>query len=638
MFGFYRVATCSPVVKVADAEFNTARILELAEKAAAHSASVVLFPELAVTAYSCGDLFHNETLLNAAEHAVSRIAEKSASLPSVFIVGAPVRRQNRLFNAAVVIQHGRLCGIVPKTNLPNYREFYEKRYFSSGYGIRNATADFAGQTEIPFGTDLIFRSESELVFGIEICEDMWSTVPPSSYLALNGATLILNPSASNELVGKADYRRELVRGQSARCVAAYAYVSAGVSESTMDTVCGGHSIAAENGTVLLDSERFSREDALYITDFDLARIQGARLSDSPFANSTEMNPHTEYRILKLEPAPVPELKEIERKVPRLPFVPSSDAARDERCQEIFAIQSAGLAKRIEHTHAEKAVIGISGGLDSTLALLVCVNTMKLIGRTPEDVLAITMPGFGTTGRTYNNAVNLCRLLGVELREIGIKDACMEHFRSIGHDPEDHSVVYENAQARERTQILMDVANQAGGFVVGTGDLSEIAMGWCTYNADHMSMYAVNCSVPKTLIRYLIAYVGDHSEQAVRDILRDIIDTPVSPELLPAADDGTIRQKTEDIIGPYEIHDFFLYHFMKYGASPEKILFLAKRAFGKEYPEEKLKTFLKTFIRRFFSQQFKRSCSTDGPKVGTISLSPRGDWRMPSDASPLAWSF
>lgn len=638
MFGFYRVATCSPVVKVADAEFNTARILELAEKAAAHSASVVLFPELAVTAYSCGDLFHNETLLNAAEHAVSRIAEKSASLPSVFIVGAPVRRQNRLFNAAVVIQHGRLCGIVPKTNLPNYREFYEKRYFSSGYGIRNATADFAGQTEIPFGTDLIFRSGSELVFGIEICEDMWSTVPPSSYLALNGATLILNPSASNELVGKADYRRELVRGQSARCVAAYAYVSAGVSESTMDTVCGGHSIAAENGTVLLDSERFSREDALYVTDFDLARIQGARLSDSPFANSAEMNPHTDYRILKLEPAPVPELKEIERKVPRLPFVPSSDAARDERCQEIFAIQSAGLAKRIEHTHAEKAVIGISGGLDSTLALLVCVNTMKLIGRTPEDVLAITMPGFGTTGRTYNNAVNLCRLLGVELREIGIKDACMEHFRSIGHDPEDHSVVYENTQARERTQILMDVANQAGGFVVGTGDLSEIAMGWCTYNADHMSMYAVNCSVPKTLIRYLIAYVGDHSEQAVRDILRDIIDTPVSPELLPAADDGTIRQKTEDIIGPYEIHDFFLYHFMKYGASPEKILFLAKRAFGKEYPEEKLKTFLKTFIRRFFSQQFKRSCSTDGPKVGTISLSPRGDWRMPSDASPQAWSF
>lgn len=638
MFGFYRVATCSPVVKVADAEFNTARILELAEKAAAHSASVVLFPELAVTAYSCGDLFHNETLLNAAEHAVARIAEKSASLPSVFIVGAPVRRQNRLYNAAVVIQHGRLCGIVPKTNLPNYREFYEKRYFSSGYGIRNATADFAGQTEIPFGTDLIFRSGSELVFGIEICEDMWSTVPPSSYLALNGATLILNPSASNELVGKADYRRELVRGQSARCVAAYAYVSAGVSESTMDTVCGGHSIAAENGTVLLDSERFSREDALYVTDFDLARIQGARLSDSPFANSAEMNPHTDYRILKLEPAPVPELKEIERKVPRLPFVPSSDAARDERCQEIFAIQSAGLAKRIEHTHAEKAVIGISGGLDSTLALLVCVNTMKLIGRTPEDVLAITMPGFGTTGRTYNNAVNLCRLLGVELREIGIKDACMEHFRSIGHDPEDHSVVYENAQARERTQILMDVANQAGGFVVGTGDLSEIAMGWCTYNADHMSMYAVNCSVPKTLIRYLIAYVGDHSEQAVRDILRDIIDTPVSPELLPAADDGTIRQKTEDIIGPYEIHDFFLYHFMKYGASPEKILFLAKRAFGKEYPEEKLKTFLKTFIRRFFSQQFKRSCSTDGPKVGTISLSPRGDWRMPSDASPQAWSF
>ena len=637
MFGFYRVATCSPVVKVADAEFNTARILELAEKAAAHSASVVLFPELAVTAYSCGDLFHNETLLNAAEHAVSRIAEKSASLPSVFIVGAPVRRQNRLFNAAVVIQHGRLCGIVPKTNLPNYREFYEKRYFSSGYGIRNATADFAGQTEIPFGTDLIFRSGSELVFGIEICEDMWSTVPPSSYLALNGATLILNPSASNELVGKADYRRELVRGQSARCVAAYAYVSAGVSESTMDTVCGGHSIAAENGTVLLDSERFSREDALYVTDFDLARIQGARLSDSPFANSAEMNPHTDYRILKLEPAPVPELKEIERKVPRLPFVPSSDAARDERCQEIFAIQSAGLAKRIEHTHAEKAVIGISGGLDSTLALLVCVNTMKLIGRTPEDVLAITMPGFGTTGRTYNNAVNLCRLLGVELREIGIKDACMEHFRSIGHDPEDHSVVYENAQARERTQILMDVANQAGGFVVGTGDLSEIAMGWCTYNADHMSMYGVNSGVPKTLVRWVIQTAAENEAfSSSRECLQSILDTPISPELLPPDEKGNILQQTEDVVGPYALHDFFLYYAIRFGYPPKKVFDLCCIAFEDDFSCETILKWLKNFYRRFWTQQFKRNCMPDGVKIGSIALSPRGDWRMPSDAQYKAW--
>ncbi len=638
MFGFYRVASCSPMVKVADTAFHTKHILALAEKASAQSASIALFPELAVCAYSCGDLFHNETLLNAAEDAVAEIARKTASLPVILVIGAPVRFGGRLFNAALVIRNGSIRGIVPKTNLPNYREFYEKRYFSSGFGITHATVDFAGQPEIPFGTDLLFRAGKELVFGIEICEDMWSTIPPSSHLALDGALLILNPSASDELVGKADYRRELVRNQSARCVAAYAYVSSGVGESTMDTVCGGHCISAENGTVLLDSPRFLREDAMYLTDFDLARLRAARLSDSPYADCAERDGTHSRRIPDLGEPLVPETGDIQREVPRLPFVPQSDACRDERCAEIFAIQSAGLAKRIEHTGAKKAVIGISGGLDSTLALLVCVNTMKLLGRPMTDTLAITMPGFGTTGRTYRNAVNLCGLLGVELREIGIKEACLEHFRSIGHNPDQHNVVYENAQARERTQILMDVANQAGGFVVGTGDLSEIAMGWCTYNADHMSMYAVNCSVPKTLIRYLIAWVGDRSEAPVRDILRDIIDTPVSPELLPAAPDGTIRQKTEDIIGPYEIHDFFLYHFIKYGAPPEKLLFLAERAFGDEYPTEKLRMFLRTFLRRFFSQQFKRSCSTDGPKVGSISLSPRGDWRMPSDASAQAWNI
>ena len=638
MFGFYRVASCSPMVKVADTAFNAKHILALAEKAAANSATIALFPELAVSAYSCGDLFHNETLLNAAEDAVAEIARKTAGLSVILVVGAPVRFNGRLFNAALVIRNGSIRGIVPKTNLPNYREFYEKRHFSSGGGIAQAAVDFAGQSEIPFGTDLLFRAGKELAFGIEICEDMWSTIPPSSHLALDGALLILNPSASDELVGKADYRRELVRNQSARCVAAYAYASSGVGESTMDTVCGGHCIAAENGSVLLDSPRFLREDAIYFTDFDLARLRAARLSDSPYADSAARDGTPGRRVLQLGEPLVPELSDIQREVPRLPFVPQSDACRDERCAEIFAIQSAGLAKRIEHTGAKKAVIGISGGLDSTLALLVCVNTMKLLGRPMTDTLAVTMPGFGTTGRTYRNAVNLCGLLGVELREIGIKEACLEHFRSIGHDPDEHNVVYENAQARERTQILMDVANQAGGFVVGTGDLSEIAMGWCTYNADHMSMYAVNCSVPKTLIRYLIAWVGDRSEAPVRDILRDIIDTPVSPELLPAAPDGTIRQKTEDIIGPYEIHDFFLYHFIKYGAPPEKLLFLAERAFGNEYPETKLRTFLRTFLRRFFSQQFKRSCSTDGPKVGSISLSPRGDWRMPSDAAAQAWNI
>ena len=636
MFGFYRIATCVPELRVADPEFNIARILELTEKAADEDSSVILFPELAVTAYSCGDLFHNGALLRGAEKAVEHFCRAAAGLKSILTVGAPVRFQDRLFNAALVIQSGRILGIVPKTHLPNYREFYEKRYFSSGFGIRNAALDYAGQTQIPFGTDLLFDCGGELRFGVEICEDMWSTVPPSCYQALGSATLLLNISASNELVGKADYRRELVRGQSARCVAVYAYVSAGVHESTTDTVCGGHCLAAENGTVLLDAGRFERNSVYYTADVDLARIRAARLSDSPYGDSAATLEFPAFRILKAADVPVPAPEKLHRKVDRRPFVPSSDEQRAARCREIFAIQSAGLAKRVEHAHAKKLVIGISGGLDSTLALLVCANTMKLLNRPSSDILAVTMPGFGTTDRTYNNAVNLCHALGTELREIGIAEACREHFRSIGHDEAVHDVTYENAQARERTQILMDLANSTGGLVIGTGDLSEIAMGWCTYSGDHISMYAVNCSIPKTLIRYLVAFVGDNSTPEIRALLLDVIDTPVSPELLPAAEDGNIRQKTEDIIGPYEIHDFYLYHFLKYGAEPEKLLFLAKCAFGEDYPEAKLRDYLNTFLRRFFTQQFKRSCATDGPKVGTISLSPRGDWRMPSDASFELW--
>ena len=635
MFGFYRIATCVPVTRVADPAFNAEQILNLAKQAASEQASVLLFPELAVTSYSCGDLFHHAPLLEAASLAVERICRETAALDPILAVGAPVRYQDRLFNAALMIQHGKILGIVPKTHLPNYREFYEKRHFSSGYGIWNASVDFAGQSGIPFGTDILFDAGDDLRIGAEICEDMWSTVPPSSLQALGSATLLLNLSASDELVGKADYRRSLVQGLSARCVAVYAYASAGVHESTTDTVCGGHCLVAENGAVLLDSERFQRENAFYFADVDLARIRAARLSDSPYADSAATTAFSEFNIVKAEPVPVPAPEKIQRTFARKPFVPASDEQRKARCREIFAIQTAGLAKRVEHTHAKKLVIGISGGLDSTLALLVCSRTMELLKRPASDIVAITMPGFGTTDRTYRNAVELCRSLGAELREIGIAEACRQHFRDIGHDEKVHDVTYENSQARERTQILMDVANSENALVVGTGDLSEIAMGWCTYNGDHISMYAVNCSIPKTLIRYLVAFIADESAPEIRALLYDVIDTPVSPELLPADEAGKIKQKTEDIIGPYEVHDFYLYHFLKYGADPAKLLFLAKRAF-EDVPEAKLKDYLDTFLRRFFTQQFKRSCSADGPKVGTISLSPRGDWRMPSDASFVLW--
>ncbi len=635
MHGFYRISACVPRLKVADVRYNIDEMKRLAAMPQNSESAVMLFPELAVTGYACADLFHSSALLEASDRGVAELAAAFAGLGAQIIVfGAPVQFRGRLFNAAVFVQNGRVLGVVPKINLPNYREFYEKRYFSSGRGIRNESFRFAGFDNVPFGVDLIFDVSAELRIGAEICEDMWTTIPPSSQLALNGATLLLNLSASNELVGKSEYRRELVRGQSARCVAAYAYVSAGVHESTTDIVCGGHAVIAENGGVLLDSERFFRDGRVFQADVDLRRIRAARLSDSPYANSVEMNAGSGCRMI---PAlPVPEPSGLHRTVAPHPFVPSDNAVRDVRCREIFSIQSAGLAKRIEHTSAKKLVIGISGGLDSTLALLVCVNTLKLLKRPADDVIAVTMPGFGTTGRTYNNAVGLCHELGTELREISIKEACLEHFRNIGHDPEEHNVVYENSQARERTQILLDIANKVGGIAIGTGDLSESAMGWCTYNGDHISMYSVNCSVPKTLIRYVIGWVGDNSTAQVRAILQDIIDTPVSPELLPAAQDGTIQQKTEDIIGPYEIHDFFLYHFLKYGAAPEKLRFLAEHAFAGTYTEVQIETWLKTFLRRFFTQQFKRSCMPDGPKVGTISLSPRGDWRMPSDASSAVW--
>ena len=633
MFGFYRIATCVPRLKIADIRYNVQQILELSASAAEKSASVVLFPELAVTSYSCGELFHNTALLDETEKAAAELAS-AFSGTTIRVVGMPVRFKSRLFNAAVLFQKNKILGVVPKINLPNSSEFYERRYFSTGRDIRNETFSFAGFDNVPFGSDLIFEVSPEFRIGVEICEDLWTTIPPSSHLALSGATMLLNLSASNELVGKASIRRNIVRDQSLKCVAAYAYVSAGVHESTTDTVCGGHAVIAEHGSLLLDSERFCRDNRLYLADVDLESISAARLSFSHYFESVEMADPKPCRFIPA--SPVPEFDSLIRPISPRPFIPENPAERETACREVFAIQSAGLAKRIEHTSAKKLVIGISGGLDSTLALLVCVNTLKLLGRPANDVIAVTMPGFGTTGRTYNNAVGLCRELGTELREISIKEACLEHFHSIGHDPEERNVVYENAQARERTQILLDLANKVDGIAVGTGDLSEAAMGWCTFNGDHISMYSVNCSVPKTMIPYIIRTVDADFNEKTREILENIIDTPVSPELLPADKDGKIKQKTEDIIGPYEVHDFFLFHFQKFGSSPDKILFLAERAFGSAYPREKLRIYLKTFLRRFFSQQFKRNCEPDGPKVGSVSLSPRGDWRMPSDASAALW--
>ena len=628
MFGFYRLAAAVPRLHVADVRFNTKEVIGLIRRGIENQAAVILFPELTLTGYTCGDLFFQSRLLDESENAFREIAAACAGTKTVVVVGAPVRFKGRVFNAAVVLQNGAVRGIVPKSFLPNYREFYEKRHFSSGWNISGACADFAGAA-VPFGTDLLFEAGREMVIGIELCEDLWSVIPPSCRQVLAGATLILNPSASNELVGKAAYRRSLVSQQSARGVCAYAYASSGCGESTTDMVFGGHCLIAENGTILLDSPRFSAGSALYFADADLARITGTRYAESSFRDNAEKEPAS-ARTVALEAVEGPD--ELTREYSRHPFVPEGKSEMESRCDEIISIQAWGLAKRLRHIGCRTAVIGVSGGLDSTLALLVTVRAMTLAGKSAADVVAVTMPGFGTTSRTLRNACRLCRELGVTLLKIDITEACMEHFRAIGHDPEERDVVYENTQARERTQILMDVANQRAGIVVGTGDLSEIAMGYCTYNADHMSMYAVNSGVPKTLVRHLINWLSGRFSPAVKEVLDDISATPVSPELLPAAADGTIVQKTEEILAPYEVLDFFLYHFVKYGAPPEKLLFLACRTFP-EYPKEQLEQFLRKFIKRFFSQQFKRSCIPDGPKVGSISLSPRADWRMPSDAVP-----
>ncbi len=628
MFGFYRFAAVSPKIKVADIAYNTAEIIKTSRECLKNEVSAVVFPEMALTGYTCGDLFFQPVLLQEAMTAVKKIASSFSSNSMIIIVGAPLFWENALYNCAFVLQGGKIRGIVPKINNPNYREFYDKRYFKSGETVPDDTSI----SSIPFGTDLLFSCDRDFSFGIEICEDLWSVIPPSSHLAIAGATTIFNLSASNALVTKSQYRRSLVQQQSAHCLAAYIYTSSGVHESSTDLVFDGHSIIAQNGQIAAENERFHRDSSIIYADVDLEKLQAVRLCESSMGDARTNKSFRNIALNQVLASPTIEYAHIDAD----PFVPANAAERDIHCEEIFHIQASGLAKRFEHVKAEKLVIGISGGLDSTLALLVCAEAMKLLKRPMFDIMAITMPGFGTTDRTYNNAVEMIKFIGAEFQEIDISESCLMHFRDIDHDPDIHDVTYENVQARERTQLLMDIANRERGLVVGTGDLSEIALGWSTYNGDHMSMYAVNCAVPKTLIRYLISWVAENSKKELQKVLEDIIDTPVSPELLPNDRGSKINQKTEDIIGPYQLHDFFLYHLIKYGAEPEKIYHLACLAFEKAYDRKLILDTLKTFIKRFFQQQFKRSCIPDGPKVGTISLSPRGDWRMPSDASARIW--
>lgn len=633
-YGFVKVAAAVPHVQVADCFYNIQQMEGLMRQASDKGAQIIAFPEMSVTAYTCLDLFAQQTLLKNAEQALLKLVSDTADLNILTIAGAPLVTENRLINAAVAFQAGKILGVVPKTYIPNYKEFQEQRWFTSATELRDKTVSIGDRT-YPLGSHLLFTA-GQVKVGIEICEDLWVPVPPSSLLAMEGANILVNISASNELIGKHHYLRSLICQQSARCMAGYVYASAGFGESSTDLVFAGNGIIAENGTLLEESPRFTMQEQLVISEIDIENLQNDRQVNTSFMHgaSTLLGGETitiPFALSENSSQPV-----LTRSVDPHPFTPSGDALK-ERCEEIFQIQVAGLAKRIVHTHSRTAVVGISGGLDSTLALLVTVMTFDALNIPRNQILGITMPGFGTTDRTYTNACDLIRSLGVTLKEISIKDACLQHFKDISHNPSVHDVTYENSQARERTQILMDVANQENGLVIGTGDLSELALGWATYNGDHMSMYGVNGSIPKTLVRYLVEWVAHNRvDEASRATLLDIVDTPISPELIPADENGNIKQKTEDLVGPYELHDFFLYHFLRFGSSPAKIYFLAQQAFGGSYDKENIRKWLHTFFRRFFQQQFKRSCLPDGPKVGSVSLSPRGDWRMPSDAMATLW--
>ena len=624
-YGMIRAAAASLRLKVADPTYNKEKIKEAIDCAEQKGTRLIVLPELCVTGYTCADLFFTKSLQNSAENALKEIIKYTSGKNIVAAVGMPVPFYNSLYNCAVVIGNGRIYGIVPKIHLANYNEFYEKRWFASGSDFKSCqNIDFCG-FETTIGSQ-IFDLGGGAVLGLELCEDLWVPTPPSGSLTLSGANIIANLSASDEYVSKAQYRRDLVSNQSARCICAYVYSGAGVCESTTDLVFSGATLIAENGSVIAQGKRFARDNEIVVSYIDIERLNSQRRGNMSFENSLN-----ELKITQI-PLNNNENDLTYRFVDAHPFVPSDDEKRRERCEEIFAIQAAGLAKRLEHVGSKGCVIGISGGLDSTLALLVAVEAMKLIGKPSSDILGITMPGFGTTDRTYNNAIDLMKSLGVTIKEISIKDACVQHMKDIEHDEAVKDITYENTQARERTQILFDMANKHNCLLVGTGDLSELAMGWCTYNGDHMSMYGVNASVPKTLVRYLVDYVAKISDEKTKAILLDVLDTPVSPELLPPDSDGKIAQKTEDNIGPYELHDFFLYNFVRFGFEKDKLRRLAIKAFDGVYDSATIEKWLGVFMKRFFISQFKRSCIPDSPKVGSVSLSPRGDWRMPSDAS------
>ena len=636
-YGFVKVAAAVPVVKVADVAYNVQQVESLIAQAEGRGVEVLVFPELCITGYSCQDLFKEQLLLDHAEGAILTLLDFTRKLDVISIVGLPIVINGLLYNCAAVIQGGTLLGIVPKTYLPNYAEFYEKRWFASAQDLNPMEIYFAGGPVTVSADPKIFVTADGMKFGVEICEDVWAPIPPSNNLAVAGADIIFNLSASNELLGKHAYLKSLLAQQSARTISGYVYASAGFGESTQDVVYGGNALIFENGKLLIEGDRFSFQPQIRSVQIDVEKLRVERRQNTTFINA-QRGANAETIVCK--PVAMRDFT-LERTINPHPFIPKEEEMHD-TCEEILNIQVAGLAKRLYHINAKKAVIGISGGLDSTLALLVTVKTFDKLGLDRKGILGITMPGFGTTDRTHNNAVKLMETLGVTIREISIAKAVNQHFEDIGHDKKVHDITYENSQARERTQILMDVANQENAIVIGTGDLSELALGWATYNGDHMSMYGVNAGIPKTLIQYLVSYVA--GEMATETLL-DIVDTPISPELIPADEQGNIKQKTEDLVGPYELHDFFIYYFLRYGFSPKKIFLLAQRAFctpsvidGKEvlYTEDVVKKWLTTFCRRFFNQQFKRSCLPDGPKVGSVSLSPRGDWRMPSDASSALW--
>lgn len=630
-YGFIKAAAIIPQVLPANTEFNREEIVKAVKEASSRGANFALLPELSLTGYTCGDLFLNPLLINSALEQLLITAKQTKALDIVIILGLPLLFEGKLINAAAVLHKGEIMGIVPKTFLPNYKEFSEKRYFSSAADIQNKMITIGGK-EVPLGADLLFKTK-DAAFTVEICEDLWAPIPPSSFAAQAGAEIIFNLSASDELTGKYLYLKDLVKQQSARCLAGYVYTSCGFGESTSDAVFAGNAFIFENGTLLEQSERFSLKPQIIMSEIDIQALRNERLTNTTFKDCAA-NRKKEYRTVEINSG-AKEIK-LSRKINPSPFVPQGLAA-EERFSEITEIQSAALAKRVLHTKARKLVIGVSGGLDSTLALLICKKTLDKLNLPASDILAVTMPGFGTTDRTYRNAVKLIKLLGADFKEIDIKQACLTHFKDIGHNKNVKDSVYENAQARERTQILMDLANKYGGLVIGTGDMSELALGWATFNGDHMSMYGVNCGVPKTLVKHLVKYLAQKSDNsAIKNILLDIVDTPISPELLPADKSGKIAQKTEDLVGPYELHDFFLYYFLRYNFEPKKILFLAQNAFQGKCSKGQISKWLRVFFRRFFTQQFKRSCLPDGPKIGSAALSPRADLRLPSDIGGDLW--